>query len=141
MPASVTVLFHRRNQVYGTEETVRRDTLQWSTTPLYSVTVAAPATFSGAVGTHTLWDDFTVRFDTDGNAVAADVTTAAAIAAARSQQYFNDIYNGTTGYMRQVYTGTVPFVTGSQVDGVIWRQDRRVRQGWITEIWRGGDGP
>src|SRR5438552_2765232 len=36
VPATVVVYFHRRNAFYCTEETIRRDALQWQTTPLYS---------------------------------------------------------------------------------------------------------
>src|SRR5262249_6948517 len=55
VPKQVTVFFHRRNEVYGTEETIRRDGLQWQSTPLYSLTVAAPAQFANAAGTHYVW--------------------------------------------------------------------------------------
>jgi len=147
VPGSVTVYFHRRNSFYGTEETVTSDASQWTTTPLYSVTINAPSTFTGAVGKHFIWDDFTVRYDIDGNPVAADTTTAATIAAERVQQYYNLIYYGTLGFMAQSYAGIVPFVTGSQCTGVSWRQvldfedhlkdDNRL--GWRTEIVRGAE--
>lgn len=41
--------------------------------------------------------------------------------------------------MSQVYTGALPFVTGSQVDGVRYYQDYndQDRQGWKTELVRG----
>lgn len=138
VPGTVVVMFHRRNEVYGTEETVRRDTLQWETTPAYSVSVSAPAFFTGAAGTHYLWDDFTVRYDVNGSPVAADVTTAATIAAERSQQYFNAVYSGTLGSMRKQWTGVLPFYCGANCDGVCWRQDFRDerRLSWITEIVR-----
>lgn len=147
VPGSVTVYFHRRNTYYGTEETVRSDASQWTTTPLYSVTINALSTFTGAVGKHFIWDDFTVRYDIDGSPVAADVTTAGTIAAERVQQYYNRIYYGTLGFMAQSYAGIVPFVTGSQCTGVSWRQvldfedhlkdDNRL--GWRTEIVRGAE--
>ncbi len=82
VPGEVTVYFRRINQYYGTEETVRADSLQWATGSVYSVTKNAPSTFSGAAGTHGMYDDFRVRFDVDGNPLAADVTTADAIATA-----------------------------------------------------------
>jgi hypothetical protein len=142
VPKQVVVYFHRRNQFYGTEETVRRDGLQWSTSALYSVTVAAPAQFALAVGVDYLWDDFSVRFDIDNNPMAADVATAIAIATERAQQYYNKIYRGTAGYMRRVYTGALPFVVGSQVDGVRWYMDYSQGRGaWRTEIMRTSEGP
>jgi hypothetical protein len=143
VPAQVTILFHRRNEYYGTEETVRKDSFQWSTTPFIGVSVAAPALFAGSVGTHYLWDDFTIRFDIDNNPLAADVTTANAIATERASQYYNRVYRGTQGFMRQIYAGTLPFVTGSLVDGVLWREDHRQRQrkGWVTELIRGPQPP
>lgn len=138
VPSSVVVLFKRRNSIYGSEETVRYDSLQWEMTPYYSVTVAAPSTFSAAAGTHHLWSDFTVRYDQDGNPLSADTTTAAAIAAERVTQYFARIYHATLGSMTQTYAGALPFTTGSQVDGVCWYQDYRDddRQGWRTQIVR-----
>ncbi len=141
VPASVTVLFKRRNSIYGTEETVTyssNNPFQWSMDPLYQVTVAAPAAFSSAVGSHHLWSDFTVRFDHDNNPLPADVTTANQIAQERVTQYFDKIYSRTAGCMSQTYAGALPFATGSQVDGVCWYQNYRSdpRGGWRTHIVR-----
>jgi hypothetical protein len=143
VPAFVVVNFHRRNQYYGTEETVRRDSLQWTTTPSFSVTVAAPAGFTGAVGTHQIWVDFTVQFDIDGNPLATDVATANTIAAERVTQYYNRITRGTAGFMSRVYTGALPFATGSLVDGVRWQQTYQdaERGGWQTAVVRGPEPP
>jgi hypothetical protein len=143
VPGTVIVYFHRRNEFYGTEETIRRDSLQWQTTPLYSVSVASPPQFSSAVGKHYIWSDFTVRFDVDNNPLAADVATANTIAALEVSEYFDRVYHATLGSLWQLYTGVLPFVTGSQVDGVAYRQDFRPhheRQGWLTEVVRRGSG-
>lgn len=137
VPGTVKVLFHRANQYYGTEETIRRDSLQWQTASTYTVSVAAPATFTGAEGTHCLWDDFVVRYDVDGSPLGADVTTAATIAAERVDQYFDNIYSGTNGFMWQQYAGCIPFTTGSLVDMVCWKETMLQRRGWQTEIARG----
>ena len=142
VPSQVVVYFHRRNQYYGTEETVRADSYQWQNTPIYSVTVAGPSQFSGAAGTGYLWSDFTVRYDMNGSPLAADVTTAAAIAAERVTQYYNTIFRGTAGFLRQTYSGLCPFITGSQVDGVRWYNtgmlgDIDAWGGWRTEVVRG----
>ena len=140
LPGAVTVYFHRRNQYYGTEETVRRDAQQWQAAPAYAVSVLAPAPFDAAVGAAFLWDDFTVRYDEDGSPLAADAATAATIAAERATQYFATILRGTAGYMRQVYAGALPFTTGSLVDGVCWRHGGAARDrygGWRTEVVRG----
>ena len=138
----ICVFFHRRNQYYGTEETVRNDSLQWSSTPLYKVTVPGPVQFSAAAGTHYVWSEFTVRFDIDGNPLAADVATAAAIAAERASQYYTRASRGTLGFLRQVYAGALPFAAGRQVDGVRWFMDfRRGDFGWCTEIVRGAQPP
>lgn len=139
VPATVVVYFRRRNEVYGTEETVRRDSLQWETTPHYSVSVASPAQFSGAAGTHFLWSDFTVRYDVDNAPLAADTTAAATIAAETALQYFGKIYRQTAGYMSKTYAGALPFKAGSLVDCVKWYQDydSQDRQGWKTQITRG----
>lgn len=136
VPKITQVFFRRRNQIYGTEETVRRDSSQWQVTPYYSVLVSAPAQFSSAVGVHFMWSDFTVEYDTDGNPLAADVATATAIAADRAVQYYSTF---TYGFMSQVYAGALPFITGSLVDGVLYYQDysSQKRQGWKTEIVRG----
>lgn len=141
LPGSVTVLFHRREQQYGTEETVRRDASQWATPVYYSVTVAAPAQFTGYVGEHFLWSDFDVGFDIDGNPLAADVATASAIASERVTQYYARAYQ--SGHMSRVYTGALPFATGSLVDGVAWTQDfsAQSRQGWKTSLVRGPQPP
>lgn len=136
-PMEVVVYFHRRNEFYGTEETIRMDDLQWQSTPLYSVTVPAPAQFADAVGTHFLWDDFTVRYDEDNSPLGADTATAATIAAERVQQYYNAIYRGTVGYMNRVYAGTLPFVASGKVDMVAWKADPAFRLGWRTEVLRG----
>ncbi len=136
VPGSVVVYFHRMNQYYGTEETVRRDSLQWQSTARYAITVAAPAAFSSAPGIGYIWSDYPVRFDVDGNPLAADVTTATAIAAERATAFYNLIFRGTQGYLRNVYTGVLPFVTGSLVDAVCWRQSKP-NCGWTTETLRG----
>jgi hypothetical protein len=100
------------------------------------VTVAAP--FGSGVGTEGIWSDFTVRHDVDNNPLAADVAAAATVASAVASQYFARIYRQTAGFMRQTYTGALPFATGSLVDGVRWRQDTRdAGRGWVTEITRG----
>lgn len=143
VPRYITVYFRRRNSVYGTEETVTYGdnglARQWDMTPLYSYTITAPVDFSSAVGTHFLWSDFTVRYDQDGLPVTADVTQAQAIAQERVTQYLRYI-RADTDYMTQVYTGALPFVTGSQVDSVCYYQDGRNRDyygGWRTKITRG----
>lgn len=141
VPATVDVLFKRRNSIYGTEETVRYDTLQWNMTPLYSVTVNAPSTFSSAVGEHHIWSDFTVRYDHDNNPVAADVTTATAIANERVTQYFARIYDQTLGRMDQTYARALSFKTGARVDGVKWWMDSSNYRGWRTQIVRGCEPP
>jgi hypothetical protein len=147
VPAQVVVLFRRRNQVYGSEETVfyGNNTLakQWAMVPIYSVTVNAPSTFTGAVGTHYLWSDFTVRHDMDSNPLAADITTANALAQDQVGDYFATNYWQTLGYMSRTYAGALPFVTGSQVDGVCWYQDYsgQDQQGWKTKIVRGPNPP
>lgn len=139
VPQTVKVLFRRRNSVYGTEETVRYDAQQWDMAPFYSVTLSAPAKFAGAVGSHFIWSDFTVRYDQDGSPLAADTATANAIAQERITQYFGRIYRQTAGYMTQTYAGALPFTTGPQVDGVCWYQDYNSDdwQGWRTRIIRG----
>jgi hypothetical protein len=143
VPSQIVVYFHRRNQFYGSEETVRLDSLQWQTTPLYSVTVAAPTQFSQAAGTAYMWADFTVRHDMNGNPLAADIATAATVAAERALQFFNNIYRGTQGFMRHVYAGCLPFSTGSLVDGVRWFNTGMLGTnddkwcGWRTELIRG----
>lgn len=137
VPKEVVVYFHRRNQYYGTEETIRTDSLQWSTRAVHAVTVPAPLAFQNAAGRHFLWSDFTVRYDTDGNPLAEDVTTATSIAESRVTDYYNRIEWGTVGSMRQVYTGAVPFAAGSQVSGARWYMDFQTGElGWRTEIVR-----
>lgn len=143
IPKEVIVYFHRRNTVYGTEETVRYNTPQWQNTPAYSVTVTAPATYSSAVGTGHIWSDYTVRHDQNGDPLAADVTQATAIARERADQYFNVIDQGTQGFMRNTYAGLLPFISGSLVDGVRWFNTGKLGSlddkwsGWRTEIIRG----
>lgn len=139
VPGTLVVYFHRRNQYYGTEETVRRDALQWSSVPAYSVSVAAPAPYTSAVGQHSIWSEFTVQYDVDGNPLAADVTTANAVAAQRATQYFGRLKAGTSGFVRQSYAGVLPFKTGSRLDGVYWHQGQHKdgRWGWKTEVTRG----
>ncbi len=142
VPKTIKVLFRRRNSVYGTEETVtyRSDgPYQWDMSSVYTVSVAAPDAFASAAGTHHIWSDFTVRYDMDNQPLAADVSTAAAIAAERVFQYFDRVYSRTSGYMAQSYAGALPFTTGSQVDEVRWEMDHRdrARRGWRTHIRRG----
>lgn len=131
-PKTIVVYFRYRDEQYGQEETVRRDSPQWVSNSLYSVSVAAPAAFTSAVGTHFLHDDFTVRRNIDGTALTADINTANTIATERASQYFQADTNA--GYMYRVYTGALPFTAGSLVDCVQWSQNRR---GWRTTISRG----
>jgi hypothetical protein len=143
VPSTVVVYFHKRYQYYGTEETVRNDSYQWQNTPLYQVTVPAPALFADAAGTAYLWADFTVRYDMNGNPLTADVATAATIAQERVNQFFDTIYRGTQGFLRHVYSGVLPFTTGSLVDGVRWFNTGMIGDsddayaGWRTEVIRG----
>jgi len=140
VPGQVVVYFHRYNAMYATEETVRRDTLQWSSTPLYQVIVPAPPPFAAAPGQHFIWDDFSVSFDVNNSPVPADAATATAIAVERAAQYYNRVYRGTSGYLTNVYAGALPFATGSLCDGVCWYQ-RDGRAAWRTEVVRGPDDP
>lgn len=146
VPGAVVVCFHRRNAVYGTEECVRYDSLNWQGTTTYTITVAAPSTFSQAAGNAYLWSSFTIRYDQNGNALGADVSIANTIAQDLTTKFYNRIFDGTAGNMRQVYAGLIPFTTGSLVDGVRWyntgysygaeEADSRYC-GWRTEIVRG----
>lgn len=153
LPKQVTVYFHKRYQYYGTEETVRRDSLQWSSTPYYAVTIPTP--YSSASGTHFLWYDFTVRYNVDGQPLAADVAAAQVNAQDTVNQWLNYVNFGTAGYMRQVYIGCLPFTQES----VRWRQtfppetatmgrpgpisarDGYQRTGWTTEVVRYAEAP
>lgn len=136
-PGTVRVLFRKRYEVFGTEETARRDSPQWDMTSIYTVIVTAPAEFSGASGVHYLQSDFTVRHDMNGDALAADVATANTIAQERVDQYFQ-----TLEYMTRTYTGALPFATGSKVDGVCWYMGTGyLGDGWRTQIVRGPSPP
>ena len=140
-PGTVVVLFHTRYQQFGTEETIRADGLQWAMTPYYSIPVTSPAPFTSAPGVHYLWDDFTIQRDVNGNPLASDVATATTIASERVSQYFGRIYAQTFGYLNNTYAGVLPFYTGSQLDGVCWKQQEDVRAGWQTMIYRGPSPP
>lgn len=142
VPATVKVLFRRRNTIYGTEETVRYDSPQWDMDSIYSVSVSAPAAYSSAVGTHHLWSDFTVRYDQDGAPLAADVAMAATIAQERATQYYAHI--NPAAYTDRTYAGALPFKTGSLVDGVRWYQDLSDGMrwgGWRTQVVYGPQPP
>jgi hypothetical protein len=139
VPGSVIVWFHRRSEYYGTEETVRPDSFQWWTNPLYPVTVAAPAQFATAPGVDYIWDDFTVRFDINGTILPADAAQALAIATQRVASYYSRIYRGTVGYLKQVYSGCLPFATGSLVDGLCWEMSKE--GGFRTTVVRGPQPP
>lgn len=142
VPATVEVLFRRRNEVYGTEETVRYDSLQWATTAYYTVSINAPSTFTGASGLHHIWSDLTVRYDMDGSPLAADVTLANARAQVVVDDYFATIYDQTLGRMSRRYAGALPFATGSRVDGVSWVMNYRDPwAGWQTRLSRGACPP
>ncbi len=83
-----------------------------------------------------------MRYDQDGVPLAADVALANSIAQDSVVEFFNTIFRGTAGFMRQVYGGVVPFTTGSQVDGVRWYNTgldygSPEWAGWHTEIIRG----
>lgn len=143
-PKTIDVYFRRRNEIYGTEETVRYDAgLQWSTNAIHTETITAPALFANAVGKHYLWSDFTIKYDHDGNPLAEDLTKAAIIAQREADDYFAKIYWQTLGFMTQTYAGALPFKTGSMVDGVKWYQDHREEKyaGWRTQIVRGTNPP
>ena len=143
VPKTIKVLFRRRNDIYGVEETVRYDSFQWDMTPLYSVSVSAPAAFASAIGTHYLWSDFTVRYDMDNNPLASDTAIASTIAQDRVTEYFVNIYRQTLGFMNQTYAGALPFTTGARVDGVCWYQNYYSQdwQGWKTQLVRGSKPP
>lgn len=134
LPGIVKVLFRKRYSVYGTEETVRYDSFQWSMAPAYTISVSAPAAYEGGIGTHYIWSDFTVRHDMNNDPLAEDIATATVIATERVTQYFKRVFS--SGFMKGTYAGALPFTTGSAVDGVCWYQDRRSFnwQGWTTEV-------
>lgn len=127
-PKTVIVYFRRRQEQYGQEETVRRDGSQWSSTPLYAISVNTA--YTDGVGYHYLHDDFTIRVDYDGVELAADVATATTIATERVTQYLRTIDDTMT----QVYAGALPFYPGSKIDKVCWKQKDR---GWQTTIEMG----
>jgi hypothetical protein len=134
-PGTLVIYFHRANEYYGTEETVRLDSLQWTTNAYYGIAATAPPPYSGSVGVDFLWDDFVVRFDNDGKPVAVDVAQANLIALGRLNEYFRRIIRGTSGSKKQTYAGLVPFLPGSQLDGVRWYMDHIAgRLSWRTEI-------
>ncbi len=143
VPGNVVVYFHRRNAQYGTEETIRPDSLQWLSTPLYSVPVTATqagfSSFSGGVGTHHLWADFSVRYDMNNTPLAADVVTAQAIAIDQASGYYDVARRGTGGYMKKVFTGCRRLGTSGQIDGLCWHQTMTdpQRAGWRTTMIRG----
>jgi hypothetical protein len=142
VPGQVVVLFHRRNEFYGNEETVTLDEFQWATRSYYPITVEAPAQFTAAQGTHYFYDDFTVRYDQDSMPIASDVMMATTIANERVAQYYDHIYSSTVGFLDQTYTGIIPFSAGSQIDGVRWYQDYSLGRGsWRTQIVRGMNPP
>lgn len=133
VPATVRVYFRRRNEYYGSEETVRYDTGQWNMATAYTVTVSTG--FTSAVGVHSLWSDFTVRYDQDSQPVSADTTIAAAIALDRVTNYLSRI--AANKHMTRIYAGALPFYTGSDVDSVKWYQDLSLPdQAWKTRISR-----
>lgn len=149
VPGTIIVLFRRRNNVYGTEETTpyRNDAMaeQWVMGDHYAVSITVG---TGGVGKHYIWSDYTVRADDNSNVMGADATYATRIAIERSYQYLRKIrWIGTTAdliptsgtSMEQTYTGALPFRTGSQVDGIAWTQDysNQAWQGWKTKIVRG----
>jgi hypothetical protein len=139
LPGTIQVIMHRRNQYYGTEETVRKDAFQWSTTPTYTLPIATGVT--GATGFDTLWTDFSPRFD-ENNAII-DAATASLVATNRAADRLAILSRGNNGYLRQRYIGTLPFVTGVLIDGVSWqhipladKKGKLTRRGWITEVIR-----
>lgn len=143
VPKTIDVFFRKRNEVYGTEETTpyRNDEMayQWNQDAVHTITVNAPSTFSNAVGKHFIWSDFTIRHDVGNDPNADDLAEAQTIAEERVTQYFERIYWSTLGRLSQTYARPLPFVTGSQVDGVKWYQDYTSQEwnGWRTEIVRG----
>jgi len=137
---TVVVYFNRTNQYFGTEETVRKDAAQWQCRPFYQVSVAGPAPYAASPGKVAQWSDFSVRFDIDGNPLAADVTAAASVAQDVANAYYRRVTRGTAGYLRRLYAGVLPFAAGSQVDGVRWYQTDG-RAAWRTELVRGPQPP
>lgn len=138
VPKTVKVLFARRNRIFGTEESVylENDDLaqQWDTKTVYAVEIQSP--FTSAVGNHYIWANFTVRYDQNSDLLPEDTATATTIAQEIVNQYFAKIYHQTLGAMSQVYSGALPFVTGSQVDSVSYYMDSAKRYGWKTKIER-----
>lgn len=137
VPANVMVLFRRRQDVYGSEETVRRDSLQYITPSVYSVTMSAPSEYTGGVGTHYIWSEFTVRYNQDGTINTADANFASSLARQRANQYYDSIH--PFARMSQTYAGALPFTTGSEVDGVRWWMGNNM--GWRTQIVHGPNPP
>lgn len=137
VPGSVLVLFRRRNEIYGSEETVTYTndgtSQQWDMKSIYSVLVPAPSDYTGGTGKHYIWSDFTVRYDMNSSPLSADTTTAATIASDLVNKYFNRIQPRR---LTSTYAGALPFTTGSEVDGVRWYQDysEQSRQGWKTQV-------
>lgn len=131
VPALVTVYFRRRNEFYGSEETVRRDSGQWSTSSIYQVSLGS-ADYPDSVGRHHIWSDYTVRYDKNGTVNDGDAVTASAIAQQLVTRYYNRIDPG--GHLNQTYAGALPFTTGSMVDGVCWYMKNG---GWRTQIVSG----
>jgi len=137
VPVAVTVYFKRRNAFYGSEETVRYDSLQWTMNVAYSVSINTG--YTEALGTHHIWSDFTVRHDQDGQPLSEDVSTAQSIAQDVVNRYLLRI--GVGARMTKVYAGALPFLTGTEVNNVKWYQDANggPYNGWKTKVVRKPD--
>ena len=146
VPLTVRVFFKRHGGVYGTEETTpyRSDNMamQWSIPPAYSVDVTTTdlglTAFAGAVGTHSIWSNYKVRYDQNNAIIAHDAAYALTLARQQALHYYGRI--DPAQYLSQTYAGARPFVTGSRVDGVRWYHGEG-RQAWKTQIVHGPQPP
>ena len=132
-PASVQVNFHRKEAYPGEEETTPRDSTQWLTQSVYSVTVAGTNANAEPGLVHQIWDDLPAIYDNSGLLNGSALNTRAAERVA-------DFYRllGATGGQRLTkrYSGLLPLVPGSSLKGVAYREDPIHAAGVFTEVIR-----
>jgi hypothetical protein len=123
VPAQLQICFHKFSPDYGTEPTTAADDTQWSSAPIYTVTVTNP--FAMTVGleagsTAVLWDDMCALTDASGS--VTNMSALADRANERMYDYYRMVQTGGT-IRRRGYIGILSdngFLPGLQVTGIGW---------------------
>lgn len=142
LPAWVRVEFPAPPRHHGGERATGDDGGQWPASPAYANRYANPYANGQAGVVHTLWSDFEVHTLANGTRLDGDTYGCTLKADVWGQWlsdgWFRTLHAGGVPLLQRIYLGAWPFLPGSMLSGVAWRQgDWKGQPSLLTEVVRG----